>query len=254
MRHNGMKHILNLCSTLHQLNSFVKSQPIHKFIGSDTADSQSRTRPSHNIQHQKLRQPLDFNLLGELFLIMFALLTRCVDLFRLEIFIKEVGEVDEVSGFVVTWHNCGMEHQAREVDFIVRSVMALWTREDGGERTAEGFINRIISEGIACEAFVELVLGGVKDRMKVLCSIFLLGGLEIIRQNYSKSQSCIYKVPRNEWSYLSPSGLFVEPRYWLSGVWTFFQGHDDFQTTPSKYNKRILRVCNFRDHVVLSHA
>lgn len=117
---------------------------------------------------------------------MFALLARCVDLFRPEIFIKEVGEVDEVSGFVVSWRNCGMEHQAREVDFIVRSVVALRTREDGGERTTEGFIDRIISEGITCETFVELVLGGVKDRMKVLRSIFLLGGLKIIRQNYNK--------------------------------------------------------------------
>lgn len=185
---------------------------------------------------------------------MFALLARCVDLFRLEIFIKEVGEVDEVSGFVIAWCNCGMEHQAWEVDFIVRSVMALWAREDGGERAAEGFINRIISEGITCEAFVELVLGSVKDRMKVLRSIFLLGCLEIIRQNYNKGQSCIYRVLRNECSYLSPSGLFVEPRYWLSVVWTSFRGHDDFQTMPSKYNKRILRVCNFRDRVVLSHT
>lgn len=62
--------------------------------------------------------------------------------------------------------------------------MTLWAREDGGERTAKGFINRIIPEGIACEAFVELVLGGVKDCVKVLRSIFLLGGLKIVRQNY----------------------------------------------------------------------
>lgn len=92
--------------------------------------------------------------------------------------------MNEIGGFVLTRRNRGVEHQARKVNFIVRPVMTLWAREDRREGTAKGFINRIIPEGITCEAFVELVLGGVKDCVKVLRSIFLFGGLKIVRQNY----------------------------------------------------------------------
>lgn len=105
-----MKHILDLHLTLHQLNPLIESQSIHKLIGSDTANPQSRTRPPHNIQHQKLRQPLDLNLLGKFLLAMLAFLTRRVNLFGLKVFIKEVGEVDDVGGFVVARGNGGVEH------------------------------------------------------------------------------------------------------------------------------------------------
>lgn len=73
--------------------------------------------------------------------------------------------------------------------------MTLWAREDGWEGAAKSFINRVIPKSIACEAFVELVLGGMKNSVKVLRSILLFGGLKIIGQNYGTGQSGHLKKP-----------------------------------------------------------
>lgn len=74
--------------------------------------------------------------------------------------------------------------------------MTLWAREDGWEGAAKSFINRVIPKSIACEAFVELVLGGMKNSVKVLRSILLFGGLKIIGQNYGTGQSGHLKKPQ----------------------------------------------------------
>lgn len=136
---------------------------------------------------------------------MFALLASRVNFFGLEVFIKEVGKVDDIRGFIVPLSDRGVEHQAGKVNLVVGSVMTLWAREDGGEGTAESFVYRVVLQSIACEAFIELVFGGVKNRVKVFSSVFLFGGLKIIRQNYNTSQSYIHKIPRKKRSYLLTS-------------------------------------------------
>lgn len=100
--------------------------------------------------------------------------------------------MDDISGFVFTRLDGRLKHQTRKVNLVIGSMVTLRASEDGGERAAKCFVNRVIFEVVAFATLVELVFAGVEDCVEIFCSILLPSAPKILRQNYNVASQFLW--------------------------------------------------------------